>query len=66
MDILELAKKSGFFVTLDGKIGREQYQSVHGSVTALERFAEAVRTEVDHERHEKCPATPPPGTRQSG
>ncbi|MCF7697357.1 hypothetical protein IHE31_02035 (plasmid) [Mycetohabitans rhizoxinica] len=66
MDILELAKQSGFFVTLDGKIGREQYQSVHGSVTALERFAEAVRTEADHDRHEKCAVTPQPGTRQTG
>lgn len=65
MDILELAKQSGFFVTLDGKIGREQYQSVHGSVTALQRFAEAVRTEADHERHGKCTATHQPGTRQT-
>jgi len=38
MDILELARKSGMTVTLDARIGREEYRTVHGSVAALERF----------------------------
>ena len=50
MDILELAKKSGMAVTLDAKIGRQEYRTVHGSVAALERFAEllaaTMRTEM--------------------
>jgi len=50
MDILDLAKKSGMAVTLDAKIGRQEYRTVHGSVAALERFAEllaaSMRAEV--------------------
>jgi hypothetical protein len=42
MDILELARKSGMTVTLDARIGRQEYRTVHGSVTALERFSELV------------------------
>ncbi|HLX00749.1 MAG TPA: hypothetical protein VKS80_01385 [Trinickia sp.] len=44
MNIIELAKESGMAVLLDGKIGREEYVSVSGSLAALTRFAEAVRT----------------------
>ncbi|SOE51424.1 hypothetical protein SAMN05446635_0376 [Burkholderia sp. OK233] len=40
MDILDLARKSGMTVVLDAKIGRQEYRTVHGSVAALERFAE--------------------------
>jgi predicted kinase len=40
MDILDLALKSGITVVLDAKIGRQEYRTVHGSVAALERFAE--------------------------
>ena len=40
MDILELARKSGMTVTLDARIGRQEYRTVHGSVAALERFPE--------------------------
>lgn len=65
MDILELAKNSGFFVTLDGQIGREQYQSVHGSVSALRRFAEAVRTEAGNERRQDCVAMHQAGTHRT-
>jgi len=49
VDILNLARESGLFVTLDGTIGRERYQSVHGSVTALKRFADAIKAETQNE-----------------
>lgn len=42
MDIIELAIASGMQVTLDGRIGTQEYSSVHGSLQALRRFAEAV------------------------
>jgi hypothetical protein len=42
MDIIEMARSSGMAVILDGRIGREEYQSVCGSLSALQRFAEAV------------------------
>jgi hypothetical protein len=35
-----LAQASGM---LDGRIGREEYRSFYGSLTALQRFADAVR-----------------------
>lgn len=37
--LLALAREAGLLVTLDGQIGREKYQSVAGSVLALQRFA---------------------------
>jgi hypothetical protein len=40
--LLALARESGLLVTLDGQIGREKYQSVAGSVLALQRFAAAL------------------------
>jgi hypothetical protein len=43
MDIIDMVRASGMTVTLDGKIGREEYQIVCGSLSALQRFAEAVR-----------------------
>ena len=43
MDILKIAIASGMQVTLDGRIGTQEYRSVHGSLQALRRFAEAVR-----------------------
>lgn len=43
MDIIQLARASGMLVMLDGRIGREEYHSFHGSLLALERFAQAVR-----------------------
>jgi hypothetical protein len=45
MDLIELARESGMAVLLDGKIGREEYVSVSGSLAALARFADAVRKE---------------------
>lgn len=47
MDLIELARESGMAVLLDAKIGREQYVSVSGSLAALARFADAVRSEAD-------------------
>ena len=46
MDILKIAAESGMQVILDGRIGREEYRSVVGSVQALYRFADALRTSV--------------------
>lgn len=66
MDILELAKRSGFLVTLDGKIGQEQYQSVHGSVSALKRFAEAVYMEAKNEDQQACIAANDGPKRRTG
>lgn len=43
MDIIDMARASGMAVILEGRIGREEYQSVCGSLSALQRFAEAVR-----------------------
>ncbi|MET3213901.1 UNVERIFIED_ORG: hypothetical protein ABIC48_001644 [Burkholderia territorii] len=40
--MLALAREAGLLVTLDGQIGREKYQSVAGSVLALQRFAAAL------------------------
>jgi len=38
MNTLEMARAAGFVILLDGKIGRETYHSVMGSLSALERF----------------------------
>ncbi|AIO35500.1 hypothetical protein DM39_4255 [Burkholderia cenocepacia] len=46
MDIIELAIASGLQVTLDGRIGTQEYSSVHGSLQALRRFADAVAITV--------------------
>ncbi|WP_087044016.1 hypothetical protein [Caballeronia ptereochthonis] len=43
MDIIDMARASGLTVILDGRIGREEYQSVCGPVSALQRFAETLR-----------------------
>ena len=53
VNIIELAKESGMAVLLDGKIGREEYVSVSGSLAALVRFAEAVRAASDACEEEK-------------
>lgn len=49
MDLIELARESGMAVLLDAKIGQEQYVSVSGSLAALARFADAVRSELEDE-----------------
>jgi hypothetical protein len=38
MDTLEKARAAGFVVLLDGRIGRETYHTITGSLSALERF----------------------------
>jgi hypothetical protein len=58
MDIVDMAHASGFTVILDGRIGREEYQSVCGSVSALQRFAEAVRQDAASQR-ESAPLQSP-------
>lgn len=42
MDIIDMARASGLTVILDGRIGREEYQSVCGSILALQRFADSL------------------------
>jgi hypothetical protein len=46
VDILEIARHSGMQVILNGRIGLEEYQSVYGSVQALQRFADALLNEA--------------------
>ena len=58
MNIVDMAHASGFAVILDGRIGREEYQSVCGSESALQRFAEAVRQEAASQR-ESAPLQSP-------
>lgn len=43
MDILNMARDSGMLITLDARIGHEEYHSVYGSLQALQRFADAIR-----------------------
>lgn len=40
-DLARIASDAGLTVLLDGKIGRQEYRSVTGSLAALQRFAEA-------------------------
>ncbi|MEM5325013.1 hypothetical protein VSR34_00175 [Paraburkholderia sp. JHI2823] len=42
MDIIGMARASGLTVILDGRIGHEEYQSVCGSILALQRFADSL------------------------
>ncbi|MCP3713453.1 hypothetical protein M3I54_42580 [Paraburkholderia sp. CNPSo 3274] len=49
MDIERIANDSGMLVVLDGRIGREEYKSVYGSMQALERFANSIRELVARE-----------------
>jgi hypothetical protein len=49
MNIIDIARASGMAVILDGTIGREKYQSVCGSLSALQLFAEAVRQATVHQ-----------------
>lgn len=49
-EIIMLARNAGLLVTLDGRIGRETYQSVAGSLAAFLRFADALRaTQAEQE-----------------
>jgi hypothetical protein len=59
MDIIDMARASGMAVILDGRIGREEYQSVCGSLSALQRFAEAVRQGTVQQSGRQKRTTPP-------
>ncbi|VWC53796.1 hypothetical protein BLA9940_02100 [Burkholderia aenigmatica] len=39
MEIADIARRAGLAVTLDARIGREEYQSATGTLEALKRFA---------------------------
>lgn len=55
-DVIQLARAAGLTVILNGRIGREEYHSVSGPISALERFAEAYRAAaeraVDSAKHD--------------
>lgn len=57
MDIIELAREAGLQVLLDARIGSLTYHSVCGSLTALQRFADAV--EADTRERAPRPRDPP-------
>lgn len=44
MNIQELAADAGMLVVLDGRIGRTEYRSVHGTLDAFERFVRALES----------------------
>ncbi|CAB3742796.1 hypothetical protein LMG24238_06942 [Paraburkholderia sediminicola] len=48
-DIVELAREAGLTVVLNGRIGQQEYHSVTGPISALQRFAEAYRTAAEHD-----------------
>ncbi|TDN62599.1 hypothetical protein [Paraburkholderia sp. BL10I2N1] len=56
MNVIELARESGMAVILDGRIGREEYQSVCCSLSALQRFADALCAATVKEYF--CPVSP--------
>ncbi|AXF06081.1 hypothetical protein [Paraburkholderia hospita] len=43
MDIIKIARESGFVVLMEGRIGQDQYTSVCGTEEALKSFAEAMQ-----------------------
>lgn len=42
LDLLALAREAGMQIVLDARIGRQTYHSVRGTLTSLQRFADAV------------------------
>ena len=69
MDILELARDSGLTMLLDGKIGRQEYTSVSGSLDALQLFAQMIRAasldEFRRSRRSSAAPDPPRSTARS-
>jgi predicted NAD/FAD-binding protein len=61
MDIIDMARASGMAVILDAKIGCEAYQSVCGSLSALQRFADAVLHTDASLKPKQKPARPTTG-----
>jgi hypothetical protein len=53
MDILDIARQAGMTVVLEARIGRQEYHSVHGSLDALQSFAERVRA-IQQEEEALC------------
>jgi hypothetical protein len=64
MDITAVARAAGLTVLLDGRIGREEYRSVSGSLSALERFADLVLS-ASQEEGTKVRASLPDARTQS-
>ncbi|MFX1689672.1 hypothetical protein PWR05_34925 [Paraburkholderia sp. A2RI-6] len=48
MNILKLAADAGMLVVLDGRIGRTEYRSVHGTLDAFQRFAQALESALEN------------------
>jgi hypothetical protein len=44
MNILKLAGDAGMLIVLDGRIGCTEYQSVHGTLDAFQRFVQALES----------------------
>jgi hypothetical protein len=44
MNILKLAGDAGMLIVLDGKIGRTEYRSIHGTLDAFQRFVRALES----------------------
>ncbi|KAE8758220.1 hypothetical protein PQR70_13830 [Paraburkholderia madseniana] len=44
MNTLELAADAGMLIVLDGRIGRTEYRSVHGTLDAFQRFVHALES----------------------
>ncbi|WP_118182935.1 hypothetical protein [Paraburkholderia phosphatilytica] len=42
MPVLALSREAGMQIVLDARIGRQTYHSVRGTLTSLQRFADAV------------------------
>lgn len=42
VDIVKIAKVAGLQILLDARIGQQTYHSVSGSLSSLQRFADAV------------------------
>jgi hypothetical protein len=42
VDIVKIAKAAGLQILLDARIGQQTYHSVSGSLSSLQRFADAV------------------------
>ena len=67
MNILKLAADAGMLVVLDGKIGRTEYRSVHGTLDAFQRFVQAMesalanadRADEPRVRNELCAESSP-------
>jgi hypothetical protein len=49
VDIERIASDAGMQVVLDGRIGREEYKSVYGSLQAHQRFADSVKKLIESE-----------------